>query len=58
MVKKHYQPLYNWIKGTLLGNNLISKEDIGLVNLVDDKDEVEEILTSFFKANKIDINFD
>ena len=56
--KKHYQPLYNWIKGTLLGNNLISKEDIGLVNLVEDKDEVEEILTSFFKANKIDINFD
>ena len=22
--KKHYQPLYNWIKSTLLGNNLIS----------------------------------
>ena len=56
--KKHYQPLYNWIKCTLLGNNLISKEDIGLVNLVEDKDEVEEILTTFFKTNKIDINFD
>ena len=56
--KKHYQPLYDWIKDTLLGNNLISKEDIGLVNLVEDTYEVEEILTSFFKANKIDINFD
>ena len=60
--KKHYQPLYDWIKDTLLGNNLISKEDIGLVNLVEDKDEVEvflypqQLLTVVNQSDKI-INY-
>ena len=35
--KKHYGPLFDWIKGTLAENKLISPEDIDLINLVEDK---------------------
>tara|TARA_Y200000002_G_C22558863_1_gene611557 strand:- start:65 stop:736 length:672 start_codon:yes stop_codon:yes gene_type:complete len=56
--KKHYKPLYEWIKNTLLDGNLISKEDIHLLSLVEDVDEVKVELTTFFEKNKIDINFD
>lgn len=56
--KKHYKPLYEWIKNTLLDGNLISKEDIHLLSLVEDVDEVKGELTTFFEKNKIDINFD
>ena len=56
--KKHYKPLYDWIKNTLLDGKLISKEDIHLLSLVEDVDEVKEELTTFFEKNKIDINFD
>ena len=58
VVKKHYQPLYDWIKSTLLKDKLISEEDIHLIKLVEEKEEVEDILKSFFKKNKPDINFD
>lgn len=56
--KKHYEPLYDWIKNTLLEGKLISEEDIHLLSLVEEVDEVEEELTSFFEENKIDINFE
>ena len=56
--KKHYEPLYDWIKNTLLEGKLISEEDIHLLSLVDEVDEVEKELTSFFEVNKIDINFE
>ncbi|MAD59544.1 MAG: TIGR00730 family Rossman fold protein [Flammeovirgaceae bacterium] len=56
--KKHYKPLYDWIKNTLLDGKLISKEDIHLLSLVEDVDEVKGELTTFFEKNKIDINFD
>ena len=55
--KKHYDPLYSWIKDTLLKGKLISPEDVDLVNLVEEKEEVENILVSFFDKNQIDINF-
>ena len=56
--KKHYKPLYDWIKNTLLEGKLISEEDIHLLSLVEEVDEVEKELTSFFEVNKIDINFE
>ena len=56
--KKHYEPLYDWIKNTLLDGKLISEEDIHLLSLVEEVDEVEKELTSFFEENKIDINFE
>ena len=56
--KKHYQPLYDWVKNTLLEGKLISEEDIHLLSLVEEVDEVEKELTSFFEVNKIDINFE
>ena len=56
--KKHYGPLFDWIKGTLAENNLISPEDIDLINLVEDKDEVKQILSDFYEKNNIDINFE
>ena len=56
--KKHYKPLFDWIKDTLLGGKLISEKDIHLLSLVEDFDEVEEELNNFFEKNKIDINFD
>ena len=43
--KKHYGPLFDWIKGTLAENKLISPEDIDLINLVEDKEEVKQILS-------------
>ena len=56
--KKHYGPLYDWIKGTLAENKLISPEDIDLINLVEDKEEVKQILSDFYEKNNIDINFE
>ena len=56
--KKHYEPLFNWIKGTLAENKLISPEDIDLINLVEEKEEVKQILSDFYDKNNIDINFD
>ena len=56
--KKHYGPLFNWIKGTLAENKLISPEDIDLINLVEDKEEVKQILSDFYEKNNIDINFE
>ena len=43
--KKHYGPLFDWIKGTLAENKLISPEDIDLINLVEEKEEVKQILS-------------
>ena len=56
--KKHYGPLFDWIKGTLAENKLISQEDIDLINLVEDKEEVKQILSDFYEKNNIDINFE
>ena len=56
--KKHYGPLYDWIKGTLAENKLISPEDIAQINLVEDKEEVKQILSDFYEKNNIDINFE
>ena len=56
--KKHYGPLFDWIKGTLAENKLISPEDIDLINLVGDKEEVKQILSDFYEKNNIDINFE
>ena len=56
--KKHYGPLFDWIKGTLAENKLISPEDIDLINLVEDKEEVKQILSDFYEKNNIDITFE
>ena len=56
--KKHYGPLFDWIKGTLAENKLISPEDIDLINLVEKKEEVKQILSDFYEKNNIDINFE
>ena len=56
--KKHYGPLFDWIKGTLDENKLISPEDIDLINLVEEKEEVKQILSDFYEKNNIDINFE
>mgnify|MGYP001243496871 FL=1 len=56
--KKHYGPLFDWIKGTLAENKLISPEDIDLINLVEEKEEVKHILSDFYEKNNIDINFE
>ena len=56
--KKHYEPLYDWIKNTLFEGKLISEEDIHLLSLVEEVDEVEEELSNYFEENKIDINFE
>jgi len=56
--KKHYRPLFDWVKGTLAENKLISPEDIDLINLVEEKEEVKQILSDFYEKNNIDINFE
>lgn len=56
--KKHYGPLFDWIKGTLAENKLISPEDIDLINLVEEKEDVKQILSDFYEKNNIDINFE
>ncbi len=56
--KKHYEPLFDWIKNTLSKNKLISPEDIELINLVEEKEEVKQILSDFYEKNNVDINFE
>ena len=55
--KDHYEPLFNWIKNTLLKNKLISKEDIDLIQLTDDVAEVKKIFKNYFKNHSFDFNF-
>ena len=56
--KKHYEPLFDWVKNTLSKNKLISPEDIELINLVEEKEEVKQILSDFYEKNNVDINFE
>jgi len=56
--KKHYESLFDWIKNTLSKNKLISPEDIELINLVEEKEEVKQILSDFYEKNNVDINFE
>ncbi len=42
--KKYWGPLVDWIKDTILGNGLISKEDLHDLHIVDDPKEVGKIV--------------
>ncbi len=56
--KKFWSGLVDWIKETLLDSyQNISKEDIGLINIVDTDDEVIEILNKFYEKYNLEPNF-
>ncbi len=55
--KKHYQPLLDWIKNTLLKEKLISKNDLNLIHLTDEVSGIKKILNNFFKNKDFDFNF-
>jgi len=55
--KKHYQPLLEWIKNTLLKEKLISKKDLDLIHLTDKVSGIKNILNNFFKNKGFDFNF-
>lgn len=48
--KKFWSPLMDWIKGSLLSNALISKDDLKDLHLVDSPKEVAKIVDKAWKA--------
>ncbi|WP_430907993.1 TIGR00730 family Rossman fold protein [Maribacter sp. 2-571] len=49
--------LMDWIKNTMLTEGNISPEDLDLIHLVDTKEEVVEIIDSFYKGHLLSPNF-
>ncbi len=53
-----WEGLFDWVKSTLLGKfGNISATDLNLIHLVDTKEEVIEILNSFYKKYDLSPNF-
>lgn len=52
LVKKDYwKGLLDWMKNTLLAQGMINEENLGLIQLVDTKEEVLELLEEFYKKS-------
>ena len=49
--------LFDWIKSTMLQFGNISPEDLDLINIVDTKEEVVEIIDAFYKGHILSPNF-
>ncbi len=49
--------LFDWIKSTMLQFGNISPEDLNLINIVDTKEEVVEIIDAFYKGHILSPNF-
>ncbi len=52
--KEYWSGLIDWIKNTLITNDTIAVEDMGLISLVDDIDDICEILNQHRRICKID----
>lgn len=49
--------LLDWVKNTMLETGKISPKDLDLIHLVDTKEEVVEIIDSFYRGNMLSPNF-
>lgn len=52
-----WKGLFSWIKDTMLNAGNISPKDLDLIQLVDTKEEVVEIIDAFYKGKALSPNF-
>lgn len=57
VVSDFWNGLMDWIKNTMLEVKNISPHDLDLVHIVDTKEEVVEIIDSFYKGRSLSPNF-
>lgn len=53
--KDYWKGLIDWFKSTLIPNNTISSEDLGLISIVDEVDEACHILREYRRVFKMDM---
>jgi len=53
--KDYWKGLIDWFKSTLIPNNTISPEDLGLISLVDEIDEACQILREYKRVFEIEM---
>lgn len=53
--KDYWKGLIDWFRSTLIPNNTISPEDLGLISIVDEVDDVCQILREHKKTFELDI---
>jgi predicted Rossmann-fold nucleotide-binding protein len=51
--KDYWKGLIDWFKSTLIPNNTMSPEDLGLISLVDEIDEACQILREYKRVFEI-----
>ncbi len=54
---EYWQGLFDWIKNVMLQAGTISDGDLDLVQIVDTKEEVVEIIDTFYRGNILSPNF-
>jgi uncharacterized protein (TIGR00730 family) len=57
VVKKYWEGLVDWLKGTLIAEKNISPEDLNLFFTVDTADEVVSVIEEFYNKYKLKPNF-
>ena len=55
--KEYWSGLLDWIKGVLLKEHKIDADDMNLIDVVDSKEEVVQILHKFYKQEYFKPNF-
>lgn len=53
--KDYWKGLIDWFRSTLIPNNTISAEDLGLISFVDSADEACEVLKKYNRVNTVDM---
>lgn len=57
MVKEFWQPVIDWIYGTMLKSGYISEKDLDLFRITDDPEEAADIIVDFHKGKRFTPNF-
>lgn len=53
--KDYWKGLIDWFRSTLIPNNTISAEDLGLISFIDSADEACEVLKKYNRVNTVDM---
>jgi hypothetical protein len=53
--KDYWKGLTDWFRSTLIPNNTIAAEDLGLISFVDSADEACEVLKKYNRVNTVDM---
>jgi uncharacterized protein (TIGR00730 family) len=57
MGKSYWEGLIDWMKGTMMGKECISPEDLELIHLIDDPVEVANMIERHYQRDRAERNF-